>query len=293
MDGKITDSQSGCLALNGQPASPILRVWLAVGVMLGYLEFAMGCLALLVFSVWLSWCEERPERRTLRLRRGVSRMCRWYLKFNSALGLIRFEYRHLRPLGPGMIVANHPSLIDALLIIAEQPHVCCVLKGDLQRMQVFGQLIRQLDYVSNANPEQLLAEGSERLAGGETLLVFPEATRTKPGDMPTFRLGAAEMLIRSGATAYPIVLHKADSYLSKSRAWYRFPSRPMMWIVDIDDAMHVTTSDQPREDRRRITGELQTYFRQRLVAGCTGPAMSGKSSHEHIAAVARSPGNGV
>ncbi len=225
-------------------------------------------------AVWLRLRESDPVERIARLRGVVSRLCRWYLDYQSALGLISVEYLRQRRLGPGLIVANHPSLVDAFWILATQPHVCCVLKGDLQASWLFRSLVEQLNYVSNRDPEELLADGTCRLLAGETLLVFPEATRTTPQIMPRFRLGAAELAVRSGAVIHPIVIYKTGAYLSKSRAWYQFPSHRLTWRIAFAPSIQPTIGRDPRQARRRITADLERYFHRCLDAGIVAPEVA-------------------
>lgn len=271
MSGKITDQAMGCLGLNRAPASVLYRGYQVTAYSLAYVLFALGCCILMAAAVWLQWRVPEGHTRVTRLRRIASRLCRWYLQYQSLLGLICVDFKHQRLLGPGLIVANHPSLVDALWILATQPHVCCVMKADLQRSWLFRYLVEQLNYVSNRDPEQLLEEGKSRLLAGETLLVFPEATRTAPGTLPKFRLGAAELLVRSGAPVHPIIIHKRGSYLSKTRAWYQFPNQKIYWRIEFAPSLQPSLADSPRLARRRITEALQQYFHGRLQGHNVAP----------------------
>jgi len=251
----------------------LYRVYQVVAFTLAYVLFALGCCTLMASALWLRWREPQRGIRVLRLRSLTSRLCRGYLKYHTALGLISVEYKHQQRLGPGMIVANHPSLVDALWILATQPHACCVLKADLQRSWLFRYPVEQLNYVSNGDPEQLLEEGNVRLRAGETLLVFPEATRTAPDALPEFRLGAAELLVRSGAPLHPIIIHKRGSYLSKARAWYQFPKQRIHWCLEFAPSIQPTIGASPRLARRTITAALQQYFHDRLLGRNVAPKL--------------------
>ena len=155
-------------------------------------------------------------------------------------------------------------------------------------------LVEELDYVSNHDPEQLLAEGSRRLANGEAVLVFPEATRTRPGQLPEFRLGAAELLVRSGALVHPIVIHTTETYLTKEHAWYRFPKKPMRWRIDFTPPQKPDISGNARTARRRITAQLQDFFHGYMLEnGCTDLASSGKLTDEHAGATSHGLGGRV
>ena len=217
MSSKTTHPRSAFLAVNPQRASLPERIYLATGITLAYVVFALGCCVLMLLTPFICWREKEEAARILKLRAWVSRLCRWYLNYCTALKLVSVNFHDPRRLGPGLIVANHPSLVDFIWILATQQNVCCILKADLERLWLFRYLVENLNYISNKDPEQLLHEASERLAQGETMLVFPEATRTLPRTLPKFRLGAAELIVRANVPVFPVVIHKAGAYLSKAR----------------------------------------------------------------------------
>lgn len=264
MSGKTTGQRWGFLALFSSTPLSVARAGYAIGILSAYLVFALGCLAIAACAPWANAMSKRHDQRVEWMRRRARGLARLYLGYCRGIGMVNVEYRGARKLPPGLVVANHPSLIDAVWLIATQPHVCCVLKGDLERMWLFRYLASQLDYVSNRDPERLLEDGCKRLLSGETVLVFPEATRTAPGKLPEFRLGAAELAVRSAVPIHPIVFHKTDSYLSKARPWYRFPSEPMHWRIVFAETIPAVRTDDPRHARRQLTADLQCFFHREL-----------------------------
>ena len=241
------------------------RLLRPIGFTISYPIFALSCclLALAAPVVVLVSADQRERARKMRL--GAMLVARGYLQLCRGLGLISVNYVNPVELPAGLIVANHPSLVDAIWILATQPDLCCVLKGDLQRFKVLQLLVQQLGWVSNRDPEQLLREGCERLRAGETLLVFPEGTRTLPGQPVKFRLGAAELALRSGVPVHPIVIHKHGRYLSKSSPWYDFPADKIRWSVEFAPTLSLTDASQDiRVRRRQLTADLQHFFRKAL-----------------------------
>jgi len=265
MSGKTTDQRWGFLALFSSAPLNLAVVGYALGIMSAYVMFAAGCLAIAACATWGRLAHKEHRRRVDRMRTIAHRIAQLYLGYCRRIGMVDVQYRGAAARPAGLIVANHPSLVDAIWLIATQPHVCCVLKGDLERLWLFRYLAAQLDYVSNRDPERLLEEGCKRLQQGETLLVFPEATRTPPGRLPEFRLGAAELAVRANAPIHPVVLHKSDSYLSKARPWYKFPRKPMDWRIVFADTIPAAHTGDPRHTRRRLTADLQAFFHRELA----------------------------
>ncbi|TAM38027.1 MAG: 1-acyl-sn-glycerol-3-phosphate acyltransferase, partial [Burkholderiaceae bacterium] len=74
-------------------------------------------------------------------RQGAGAMFRGYLQLLTWIGACRFDLRALDVLReqPACIIApNHPSLLDAVMIISRVPHVACVMKAELMQSILFG-----------------------------------------------------------------------------------------------------------------------------------------------------------
>ena len=109
--------------------------------------------------------------RGFRLYVGVLRVlcsCRFDL---SALDALRDQ-------GPMVIAANHPSLLDAVMINSRLPNAVCVMKADLMDNPLFGSAARLARYVRNDGILQIIAGGCEALQQGTHLVLFPEGSRT-------------------------------------------------------------------------------------------------------------------
>jgi len=275
------------------------RLWQHIAATLSYPLFVLGSLIMLLL-VPLSMLLFRTRRqRTRWLRSALHRGARLWVGLTELLQLIRVEVDDQRASGPKaetisdtstplLIIANHPSLIDVLLVSAALPNLCCVLKGNLHYNPLFTLLIRHLDYLPNSDPELMLTEGQARLAAGEHLLIFPEGTRTTPmattTEVPSsarldlqFRLGAAELARRTGANTLPVVIHYHERYLSKGHPWYRLPRNIMAYRLEIGPtidppsapARQATTRSSQKQHRRLINQGWITHFVERL----SGPGM--------------------
>ena len=257
------------------------------------LFFAVGSLVLLAMVPIAVLLHRSPATRTRWLRGALHRGANLWLGFNQRMGILQWtveDKRHiddpkLAPNTPLIVIANHPSLIDVLLITAALPNLCCVLKGALHYNPLFTLLIRHLDYLPNSDPELMLAQGSARLEAGEHLLIFPEGTRTDPhastdDGQPAplkFRFGAAELALRSGAATLPITIHSNTSYLSKGHPWYRWPAEMLRYRLELGPTLAPSerltidaNTRQRRHARRALNDRWQKHFAQRLTARGVG-----------------------
>ena len=164
----------------------------AVGARIGRAARSIGQIALftvfglygalmsaLIVPAYLVAVRDRAQRAH-GVRRVMFYMMRTYVGSMRALRLIDLEVIGLeRVPAPGsLLVANHPSLIDALILLGYVEDGVVVAKRSLQVNPFTWGGIRGADYVVNADPQALIDECRARIAAGETLILFPECTRT-------------------------------------------------------------------------------------------------------------------
>ncbi|MFK7914332.1 MAG: lysophospholipid acyltransferase family protein [Pseudomonadales bacterium] len=260
------------------------HLWQALTMPLFYPSFGLACVLLLALTGYAQVRFDAAPVRTRWLRQKVQKIARIWLGWGSGLRLLRHDI-DLRTELPAdgcarIVVANHPSLVDVIFVLAEVPNVCCVLKAELGRVPVLGMLVRKLDYLSNDDPEHLLQQGSARLAAGESLLIFPEGTRTKGAKSIQFRLGAAELALRSKAPILPIMIHYHGRYLSGLGRWFEFPDQQLHYTLEIGPERPSPDADSTsarRKLRRPFNRDLEDYITERLRHGPRPVAVSAKT----------------
>ncbi|WP_322061953.1 MFS transporter [Paraburkholderia sp. J63] len=116
--------------------------------------------------------------------------------------------------GAAVLVCNHVSYIDAVVIMAQSPRpIRFVMDHQIFRSPLLGWLFRQAKAIPIAPAHEdpaLLAAAYERcaaaLAEGELVCIFPEGKLTKTGEMNPFRHGVTEILKRHPAPVVPMAL---------------------------------------------------------------------------------------
>jgi 1-acyl-sn-glycerol-3-phosphate acyltransferase len=136
--------------------------------------------------------------------------------------------------GAAVLVCNHVSYVDAIVIMAESPRpIRFVMDHRIFRTPVVGWLFRHAKAIPIAPAHEdtaLLARAYEACAkaleDGDIVCIFPEGKLTKTGDMNPFRHGVTEILLRRPAPVVPIALRGLwGSFWSRSTD-ARFP-RPI------------------------------------------------------------------
>ncbi|MGH8326472.1 MAG: lysophospholipid acyltransferase family protein, partial [Steroidobacteraceae bacterium] len=171
---------------------------------------------------------------------------------------------------PGQVVlANHPTLIDALFLLGLAPSSTCIVKEALWHNLLTRWSVAAAGYVSNTPTERMIEGASNALRSGESVVVFPEGTRTVPGRPLSFHRGAAAIAIRAATVVTPVYIRCSPPTLAKGVPWYHVPERRVHFSVsvgaDLDPALFRAAAPPPiaaRELNRRLmevfAAELQT-----------------------------------
>jgi 1-acyl-sn-glycerol-3-phosphate acyltransferase len=181
-------------------------------------------LGIVVVPLLLAIPGSRAARRK-RIRRMIRLAFRFFVGFMHQTGGISYSFSGEERLGrPGqLIVANHPSLIDIVLLIAFTPGAGCVVKRAAWRNPAMVIVVSAAGYVPNAPTDLMIERATALLAAGECLIMFPEGTRTVPNRPVHFHRGAASVALRAASVVTPVFIHVEPPSLGKSMRWYQLP----------------------------------------------------------------------
>src|SRR5258706_12946077 len=146
----------------------------------GLLVFGLMCLVCSGAAALLCYPLSK-ERGRVAGRRVTSYGFRCYLWLLTLTGAFRFDLRALdalRDAGPLIIAPNHPSLLDAVLVLSRLPDVTCVMKAELINNPIYGASARLAGYIRNDEFIGSVTEAVKDLRAGAQLLLFPEGSGT-------------------------------------------------------------------------------------------------------------------
>ena len=171
--------------------------------------------ALIVFALTAPF-----DRRRVALHLYSSAWASFYVRVNP-LWTVRVEGRERLPRhGAAVLVANHASLIDILVLFGLFRPYKWVSKASNFRLPFIGWNMRLNDYVplKRGDRESVLAmlEHCERhLEAGSPILMFPEGTRSADGALKAFKDGAFDIAVAHGVPVIPIAVHGTAAALPK------------------------------------------------------------------------------
>ncbi len=163
--------------------------WLALQMqllLLGLMSISWNAVALVLYPLL-------PRSSGRRLGRAmISFGYRQFWRVAAFSGMVRLHSEALDTLRdvPGLIVvANHPSMLDALMLVARLPRSACVMKASLMRNPFLWPGARLARYIRNDSPHGMVRLAVEDLVEGGQLVLFPEGTRTTQRPVSAFRSG--------------------------------------------------------------------------------------------------------
>lgn len=176
-----------------------------------------------------------------------------------------------------LILANHPSLIDVVFLIALVPNANCVIKRGVRRNPFMRGVVLATNYICNDSGAQLIDDCVQSLRDGNNLIIFPEGTRTPITGVPKLLRGAANIAVRGARDITPVVIHTNSTSLGKGVPWWHMPQR-MQFKFDVrEDIAALPFLQNPGGEAlatRRLTEFLQHYF----FAEGTRPCSSSKKN---------------
>jgi 1-acyl-sn-glycerol-3-phosphate acyltransferase len=257
---------------------PINHAWRLVCTGLAFAGLGLGgsLMAVTLFPL-VGLVTRDPVRRQDRVQYCVYTSFRLYLFLLKMLGVIELDVRRaerLAGLQGRLIVANHPTLLDIVLLMALVPRAQCVVKHQLWRNPFLRPVVRGAGYISNDLPaDALLAACAAALQTGNNLIIFPEGTRTRPGEALRFRRGFANVATATAADIVPVTITCEPWTLTKGAQWYDIPPTKPRFAVAIGETIPIQQFLQlgarPLAARRLVTF-LERYYTERLTDGRPG-----------------------
>jgi 1-acyl-sn-glycerol-3-phosphate acyltransferase len=243
------------------------RSWRVVATGVGFLVFGAGGLGLriVVFPALNLFIRERGlrivlARHVIRLAfRGLIELMRW-------LGVLRYDIRGLERLKRGglLILANHPTLIDTVFLMAFVKRADCIVNSKLWLNPFTRGPVRAAGYINNDRGPELVEDCIASLRSDNNLIIFPEGTRTPKDGAIHFKRGAANIALRGSCNVTPVIIRCTPPTLGKGDKWWRVPSRWVHFSVevheDIDIRPFIADARNEALGARHLTDHLQEYF---------------------------------
>ena len=174
----------------------------------------------------------------------------------DALDVLRGERRGL------ILAANHPTMFDAMLVVAHLPRTVCVMRSDLMRNVFLGPGARLASYIGNDSGRSVVRESVAALREGQMLVLFPEGTRTSNPPVNAFKPGITLIAKLADVPIQTVLIRCESPYLRKGWPLLRTPPRMVVIRVTLGQRF------QASEDCRGALRQIEAYFARELKLPC-------------------------
>jgi len=245
--------------------------WRVLATGSSFLLFGVGAFFFgLVFLLLVAPLPIAKSRKQRAIRQTISRACRAYLSIMRSLRLLSFSINtnNIQPIASHLIIANHPTLLDAIFVLSAFDNICCIVKEDLWKNPLTSIIVTLAGYIPN-NSISLVEQATHKLNSNDNILIFPEGTRNTCDGQLEFRRGAANIAVIANCPILPIVIHCFPRTLQKHEKWYQVPvsaphfSLQTHAVIDISKCIDIT---KPRTVQyRHLTRFLCDWYRSKLA----------------------------
>ena len=243
--------------------SGLLRGWVH-GVLLYVLLFGLGLASVLWNLAAAVLHPLLPAARGTALgRAAISRSYRFFWVVAQRFGMMRIDSTALESLQAersGLVIAaNHPSMLDALLIVACLPRSVCIMKAALMGNVFLGAGARLARYIRNDSARSMIRGAVASVRDGAQLVVFPEGTRTVVPPVNAFMPGVTLIAHLAQVPIQTVIIETESPYLGKGWPIWRPPAIPVTFRLRLGKRFG------PQAEHAALLRELEGYFRQELA----------------------------
>ncbi len=226
------------------------------------LGLGLGSLAWNLVALGLLLVLPRAAGRALG-RAAISHGYAAFWAVAQGVGMMRIDMGDLSALrqerGGLIIAANHPSMLDALLVVACVPRGVCIMKASLMHNVFLGAGARLARYIRNDSPRGMVGGAVQSLLEGGHLVVFPEGTRTVRQPVNAFLPGVTLIAQRAQVPIQTVLIETDSPYLGKGWPIWRTPPARVTFKLRLGQRFAA------QEDHAQLLRTMQAYFTEELT----------------------------
>jgi len=206
-----------------------LYVYRSLAKLFSFFIFGLCSIILGMLILPLMRCVLHPRARFQKHgRRTISAALRLFIIIMHGLGITDVDAGNsesYRQLSSKILVANHPSILDVVILFSLIPNADCIVNANLGNNILRG-IVRQLYILNSREFDDIINTCRESLKQGNCLIIFPEGTRTPRKGKVILKKGAARISLATGYNIVPVHIGGTDKYgLGKKDPIFSFNPR--------------------------------------------------------------------
>lgn len=204
--------------------------WHIFAKIMSFTLFGIGTIliSIVAFPIMklLFWKKERFRKAG---HHFISLMFRFFVCFMTVIRasqLTAVDKKKFRALKSSIVVANHPSLLDVVMLISLIPDADCIVNSYLMGKNIVHIIASNLYIPTSLSFDEIMEKCTASLKAGSNLIIFPEGTRSLPTGQHRFKKGAARVALVSGCPIVPVYMGGNDKRgLRKHDSMFKYNTR--------------------------------------------------------------------
>jgi len=190
----------------------------------------------------------------------VLKLARFWSRIVLGVPGVKLEVVQRAPLDPRrpyIVMANHASMIDIWAVLLAVPvPFRFIAKKQLGAIPIFGWAMRAgrfifIDRQNAASARRSIEEAARRIKSGQSVVIFPEGTRTRDGRLNAFKKGGFHLALDSGAAIVPVAIHGSRALMPRGSALIRSGT------VRVDIGEPIETAGLRPADREALAARVR------------------------------------
>lgn len=242
--------------------------WRVIATGICFSVFGLGgaCLGYIILPI-IKFTSKDLEQGKYRAQYMIHLSFRLFVFMMSRLGLVTYKFQRFDQLQNDkgcLIISNHPTLIDYVVIVSQLK--CCdtIVKEKLWYNPFLKNVVRAANYIPNKQSDETFELIKSTLIKGNNILIFPEGTRTTPGEPMTLKRGAAQIAVRAKVPIRIVKISCEPSTLAKENKWYEVAKTKPIFVVEvgerIDSGEFLKNTKELSIAARRLTRYIKGIF---------------------------------
>lgn len=234
-------------------------------VVTGSLFFGFGVGALLLVYCVIPFVGKQKVQQV------ISSSFRFFVFIAQTLGVISVKFKYFEKLQHDkgcLIISNHPTLLDYVLIISQLKQCNTIVKDELWNNFFLRKIICLANYIPNNKFIDIVPLIRASLEAKNNILIFPEGTRTVSGQPVKLKRGTAQIALRLGVPIRIVKITCKPHTLAKENSWYNIPEQRPLFTLEamelVDPKEFLRDSIEFSIAARHLTKYLQTRLADKI-----------------------------
>ena len=198
------------------------------------------------------------------------KIARMWSRSILAASRVKVTVKNLSWIDPGrsyIYMSNHQSAFDIPVLLAYLPvQFKWLAKAELFKIPVFGFAMRRAGYISidrtnRRSAIKSLRTAAEMIRNGVSVVIFPEGTRSRDGQIRSFKKGGFLLAVDSGVPVVPVIIHGTREIMTKKTL------RIKAGQVVLEIEKPIETADYNRKTKDQLLDKVGRVIREAFYRG--------------------------